>query len=379
MWNKVIVTSAFNCLTPVLWALLMTSVATAAQGENVLVVVNSNSSVSRNVAEYYARKRGIPRGNICSISTAEDESVTRTEYDTKIEAPVAACLKNRGLTESVFYIVTTLGVPIRVRGNVALDGDNASIDSELTLLYAKLHGRSFPLNGIVPNPLYNLRTFQLRRPDLSIYLVTRLAAYDFHGVRGLIDRSLAARNAGRVIVDGRSGDEEDGESWLRTAAIRLPRDRVRYDASSTVLTNEKDVIGYASWGSNDPNRRARRLGFTWLPGAIMTEFVSTNARTFQRPPAQWNIGTWKELRAYFAGAPQTLIGDYIEEGVTGVAGNVDEPYLQLTPRPEILLPLWLEGRNLAESYYRALPALSWQNIIIGDPLCSLGKSSHPAQ
>jgi uncharacterized protein (TIGR03790 family) len=55
-----------------------------------------------------------------------------------------------------------------------------------------------------------------------------------------------------------------------------------------------------------------------------------------------------------------------------VAGHVDEPYLSFTPRPDLLLPAYFSGRNLAESFYLALPALSWQNVIIGDPLCSIG-------
>ena len=37
------------------------------------------------------------------------------------------------------------------------------------------------------------------------------------------------------------------------------------------------------------------------------------------------------------------------------------------------LPAYAHGRNLAESYYLALPFLSWQGVIFGDPLCSLGK------
>ena len=28
---------------------------------------------------------------------------------------------------------------------------------------------------------------------------------------------------------------------------------------------------------------------------------------------------------------------------------------------------------LAESYYIAMPALSWQGVVLGDPLCTLGK------
>ena len=69
-----------------------------------------------------------------------------------------------------------------------------------------------------------------------------------------------------------------------------------------------------------------------------------------------------------------MSADYIQEGATGASGHVAEPFLALTPRPELLLPAYYSGRNLAESYYLAIRALSWQNIVIGDPLCSIGKT-----
>jgi uncharacterized protein (TIGR03790 family) len=58
--------------------------------------------------------------------------------------------------------------------------------------------------------------------------------------------------------------------------------------------------------------------------------------------------------------------------VTGASGHVAEPYLAFTQRPDRLFPAYYGGRNLAESYYLSIPALSWQNVVIGDPLCSLG-------
>jgi tetratricopeptide (TPR) repeat protein len=64
------------------------------------------------------------------------------------------------------------------------------------------------------------------------------------------------------------------------------------------------------------------------------------------------------------------MGDLIRAGVTGAAGHVDEPFLDATIRPEILFPAYASGRNLAEAYYAAMPFLSWQTIIVGDPLCA---------
>ena len=64
------------------------------------------------------------------------------------------------------------------------------------------------------------------------------------------------------------------------------------------------------------------------------------------------------------------MADLIRAGVTGVSGNVDEPFLGGTIRPDILFPAYTSGRNLAESFYAAMPYLSWQTIIVGDPLCA---------
>jgi uncharacterized protein (TIGR03790 family) len=201
--------------------------------------------------------------------------------------------------------------------------------------------------------------------------VTRLAGYDFEDVKGIIDRSLEAVNRGKFVIDLRATGEPEGDNWLRAAAKQIPAGRVVLEESEKVLYGESDVIAYASWGSNDPNRHRRLLGFHWLPGAIATEFVSTDGRTFQRPPDSWNISTWKDTAHFFAGAPQTLTADYIHEGATGCSGHVYEPFLVGCPRPDMVLPAYYSGRNLAESYYLGIRGLSWQNIVVGDPLCRL--------
>jgi tetratricopeptide (TPR) repeat protein len=108
----------------------------------------------------------------------------------------------------------------------------------------------------------------------------------------------------------------------------------------------------------------------FVPGAIAATYVSTDARTFEEPPADWQpTENWTDKRTWFAGSPQTLSGDLIREGATGVAGQVAEPYLAATVRPQILFPAYLSGFNLAESFYLSIPALSWQTVVIGDPLC----------
>ncbi len=362
------------CLLIALW--LLTGSQALAQGpQNVLLVVNDKSAVSRTIGEYYARKRAIPQSHLCHLRTSIEEDIARDLYDQTVAAPIRACLEKNGLVESVLYLVTTLEVPLRIEGTMdKVDSTISSVDSELTLLYTDIKSnRPHAIPGPIPNPFYGKKTARFSHPEFPIYLVTRLAAYDFAGVRDMIDRSLRAKNQGKFVIDMSSPLDTEGNNWLRDAAIHLPEDRVIADQSFSVLYDETDVIGYAGWGSNDKNRHRRFLGFHWLPGAIMTEFVSTNGRTFKRPPDSWTIGEWSNRDAWWHGAPQTLTADYILEGATGASGHVAEPYLVYTPHPDMLLPAYFSGRNLAESYYLAIPVLSWQNIVVGDPLCSLGK------
>lgn len=347
----------------------------SAQGvTNVLLVVNDASRLSRDIGQYYSSRRGVPDLNICHIRAAETEEIDRAQYDREIAGPIGACLTRNQLTERILYIVTTGGVPLKIAGREpeGINGDYASVDSELTLLYADLKGKAHPVAGPLVNPFFGKREAKFAHPEFPMYLVTRLQAYDLEGVKAIINRSLHAANQGKFVIDLKSPEPQEGDSWLRQAANLLPKDRVIFDDSEKVIYDQTGVIAYAGWGSNDKNRHRRFLGFHWLPGAIATEFVSTNGRTFQKPPDSWTIGDWSQKQLWFAGAPQTLTADYLLEGATAATGHVFEPYLAMTPHPEYLLPAYYSGRNLAESYYLSIRALSWQNIVIGDPLCSLG-------
>jgi uncharacterized protein (TIGR03790 family) len=357
-----------------LFLLALSSPSLAQTGENVLLVVNRNYPVSIQIGEYYRPRRSIPTRNVCFLATTSEEEIQWKTYEDEIERPIGECLKKTGLQEKVLYIVTTLGVPLKVDGaGSQFQTQRASVDSELTLLYSKLKGQTIPREGAVPNPFFMRREAEFTHARYPIYLVARLAAYDLAGVKAMIDHSLAAKNRGKFVLDLNSESDEQGNDWLRTASLALPQDRLVFDKSERVLYDQKDVIGYGSWGSNDKNRKRRRLGFQWLPGAIATEFVSTNARTFKPPPESWTYTTWMDRLHFFAGSPQGISADLLQEGATGASGNVYEPYLISCARPDYLFPAYYQGRNLVESFYLSLMHLSWQSVVLGDPLCSLGK------
>jgi uncharacterized protein (TIGR03790 family) len=356
------------------------SPAAAQSAENVAVVINDASPASQKIAEYYIKRRGIPATNVIRIRTVTTEDIERPGYLSTIEQPVAAALSRNALQDRILYIVLTKGIPLRVRGTAGTNGTYASVDSELTVLYTKMTGRPVPVSGPFVNPFYlDTRPVREARPfshrDHQIYLVTRLDAFTVDEVLQLIDRAQSPVSDGSIVLDQRAGlSDQTADEWLAEAARRIQDQgqgsRVALNTSMSSAPPADRVLGYYSWGSNDPANRKRQFGMRFVPGAIAATFVSSDARTFNPPPNDWvPSGDWNNARGLFAGSPQTLIGDLIREGATGVAGHVAEPYLRSAIKPEILFPAYLAGFNLAESFYLAMPNLSWQTVVIGDPLC----------
>ena len=355
----------------------LASISAHAQGpENVLLVVNRDSKLSRAIGQYYQQRRNVPASQVCSIRTLDQDEIDRVTFEDEVRKPVLNCLKKGALQDCILYIVLTKGVPLKIKR--AEENDQASVDSELTLAYQDLLGVPRRLKGGSPNPYFSLNSMgkfqRFSHRGFQMYLVTRLDGYDLEDVRALIDRGLAPSRQGRFVLDLSYDDNATGNNWLREAAVKLKaagihESRIRLETTQAFLIGEKEVLGYASWGSNDRSSHSRDLNNTWVNGALLVEFVSTDARTFEPPPKNWNIGKWSDPPdTFFDGSPQSLIADYIHEGVTGVAGNVYEPYLGACVRPQVLFPAYVSGLNLAESFYAALPLLSWQTVVIGDPL-----------
>jgi uncharacterized protein (TIGR03790 family) len=357
--------------------------ALAQSGSNVALVINDDSAASRRIGAHYAAVRAVPDGNVIRLRTPTDETITRERYQETIERPITQALSRAGLQDRILYIVLTKDVPLRIDGTEGVDGTMASVDSELALLYRRMTGQEVPVRGRIPNPYFlsaapveGAARFTRRLHD--IYLVTRLDAFTTEEAIALIDRAQTPRTDGRFVLDQWAGifNDPSGDVWLAEASKRLA---ARGFAKQVILERTRDaasgvdgVIGYSSWGAEDPANRARTTGMRFLPGALATRFAGADARTFREPPADWRpSGSWNDRSTWFEGAPQSLAGDLIREGITGTAGHIAEPTPPSAVRPQILFPAYMSGFNLAEAFYLATPHLSWHSIVIGDPLCAV--------
>jgi uncharacterized protein (TIGR03790 family) len=354
------------------------SVVLGQSPENVAVVINDNSADSQRIGDHYARMRGLSASNVLRIKTSTEEAVERPTYVTTIEQPLETAIKRAGLQDRLLYLVLTKGIPLRINGTSGLDGTLASVDSELTLLYRRLTGQPILALGKIDNPYFlgareigEARPFSHREHD--IYLVTRIDAFTVDQAIALIDRSQSPVTEGQIVLALRGG-ASPGDQWLERSVNRLgaqgQQARVLRETTGAPVRTDQAVLGYSSSSPPELAPATRGTGLKFAPGAIAANLASFDARTFHQPPESWRPSTSGDRRKWFEGSPSPLVGDLVADGVTGVSGQVGEAYLLGAVRPDILFPAYLAGFNLAEAYYLAMPTLSWQAVVVGDPLCA---------
>ena len=386
-------------LVGLLAALWLTSacVRAVAGGEEVVVVYTKQLPESKAVAEYYAEKRGVPASQIIGLDVPSGDAVTRPDYVRLIQDPLLKELGDRGLvtfrTElvparadragrikyqavaaKVRYLALCFGLPYRIAhdanynpkrdddapDNVApqLLRDEASVDSELTLLPV---AGQIPIFGALRNGMYGSTNSAQPCPTNGVLLVSRLDGPSAAIAKGLVDKALLAERDGlngRAYFDLRgltSGGYLTGDKWITNAAVVAQR-----LGFETLNDNRGETIGpgfpfaqaaiYAGWYNDTANGPFALPSVEFMPGAIAYHLHSFSAASIRDPLHYW-------------------VGPLLAKGATVTLGCVEEPYLDLTPNIGVFLErLAVQGFTVGEAGLVCQPFLSWQNVVIGDPL-----------
>lgn len=339
------------------------------EAEKVLVVINDNSPASVQIGEYYKNRRNIPESNICHYSGSAAERVNAREYKNLVTA-IQSWITANNLNDKISYIVLTKGTPLGYKGPAdGPDGDGATIAnlSVCSMLATMLYTRKSEKTDL-RNPYYgkdepfsSQKAFSGRR----LYLVTRLDGYTVDQVIGLIDNSFnAVPQKGDFLFDcqNKSGGYKWGDDQMKAGAesLGVKGYEVILDTTTAFQTGYSGLMGYFSWGSNAGGNYSlsKWQNNHFLPGSLAESYVSTSGRTFNLP-ANWPNYTG-----------QSLMADLVINGITGLCGYTNEPLLGCQIRPATLFDRYTKGYNLAESFWMANPNVSWQHVIVGDPLCA---------
>lgn len=351
-------------------------------GETV-VIYNPEYAQSRELAMYYAEKRGIPQDHLIGLECPIDDSMSRQQYDQMIRKPLFEIFVRRGwwklaqkevkdsLTgkdmpamvveeSSVRVAVLMRGIPFQIRRDVQnpqnAKEDEASVDSELCLLGLARQ----TLAGALRNPYFDQdMRFQMFQGTPGLMLVGRLDAPDADTVKRMIDDAISTEKIGlrgRAVIDlaQKTGAYQEGEDWLTRSAI-LFRDQgipVFIDKDEPLIADHwplPDTALYFGWYSSTVSGAVASPSFRFMPGAIACHLHSFSGAAIRASDRHW-------------------VGPLLSQGAAAALGNVFEPYLSLTVHFDVLNKRLLDGYTLVESAWNATPVLSWMNVVCGDPL-----------
>ncbi|HRV07575.1 MAG TPA: TIGR03790 family protein [Acidobacteriota bacterium] len=353
---KKILTAAAVCLC------LSGSASAGGEVERVLVVYNGTVAASISLAREYAAAHNIPDAQLCAVPSPASDAVERPVYERAIEQPVAECLTARNLQDRILFLAIMQGVPVWILGDAGAVGDLASVDSEMALLYRRLTGQEPDPFGKVDNPYFQedpaAPVPPFRRDRYDMYLVTRLAGFSFEDARRLFGpASPAADGRALVGIDLRAPRGALIHDWVAMTVRSLIARGHRVELTETGVPPVSEapfdlfLLVASSFPAGPevkdlPNRLAERALGLVLPGGGSP------------PVGQGEWLTWTRSAAF----------ELIARGAAGSAYFVADPSVDGFPRPQILFPAYLAGRNLAESFYAASRYLSWRTVVLGDPL-----------
>lgn len=147
-------------------------------------------------------------------------------------------------------------------------------------------------------------------------------------------------------------------------------------ASGHGIVISTPVLLLATYGSNHsgvPNlsggtssRTTYASSFNFAPGCIFNTIESYNGRDFGGLGGNPSV-------------PQQQASDFLAAGGTFALANVWEPLAETIPDNLYLTQNFLIGNlTYAEAAYSSLPALSWMQIVVGDPLARMVRTSEDA-
>ena len=378
------------CLTAAVYALLLPSFAislpaqtNAALAEEMVIVVNRNDPDSLSIGQHYARQRGIPESRIVHLSAPIKETISIAEYVNTVANPLLnALLENEWVKgvkagskdvygrerlsvsiHSIPFVVLIKGVPLRITHDPLLIEEssanlpmqfrvnNGSVDGEIALLLAPPRTS---MTALVPNPYFEKSSISSTDAN-RLLRVTRLDGPTKANVMNLIDRTLRAEEIGlmgRAYIDT-GGPHAKGDEWIRAAGdiAEAAFFDIDYETSKRAM-NHRDRLDapaiYMGWYRPHAQAQWRSPRWPVPPGAIgfhLHSFSGTSVRSTK---------TW--------------LGAFIAQGYCATVGNVYEPYLEHTHRPQVLLAHLMSGGSFGEAVALSTPSLSWQSVAIGDPL-----------
>ena len=391
---------------------------------------NADSLAVRNA--YVAARPGVHEfdfnnGALTPGSLTRGQYNTRVRNP--LRAHLQTSVRGEPLAETIIAIATTRGLPARVNGagEFTLASQRASLESELSLLFQDLDAAGsgslpFQYSGVVDNPYHfaidspiaafsrtNIQTANpFTRLNLGInqdvwtsssltpgdiYLVCRLDAgpgetttaleetialiersndpaqmsVSVDCVQALLDEFPAA--ADQFDDDGapptfpNNDDFDEAASFLSAIGVSVTHDQTTNFITGPELTDDAPLLVLGTYGENHdvggagdnpPGSGTYLTTYDPHPAGVLVTYESFSGNCLIDGTRRQN---------------QACSTDWMARGGSFAIPTVAEPLTFTIADLESFLPnMYLHNLSFAEAAYSSLPALSWANTPLGDPL-----------
>ena len=390
----------------------------ALEPDEILVVANRNAARSVGLAEYYMKRRGIPKENLIKLWVTDGEQCSRMDYNKKIAAPVRRYLEKNEFKGHIRCLVLMYGLPLKVAApELTAEEKNeieklnkrklefknnlksveeedstsptdaatlkkelretekkitgfkrktnmgASLDSEIALLLDE----DYSLSWWVPNPYFlGFKGKNLSIKKENVLMVSRLDGPSSEIVKRIINDSIQAETEGLMgtgYFDARYPDPGNKKKFSDYGygfydwSIHRAAELLRKNDVIPVVVDDTQRL----FEPGECPEAALYCGWYKLSHYV-------DAFTWQPGSVGYHIAS-SECATLKRKNSQVWCKMMLEKGVAATAGPVGEPYVQAFPVPEIFFGFLAEGiLSLVECYIISTPYLSWKMVLVGDPL-----------
>ncbi len=351
-------------------ALLGCMSAWALSPSQVVVVYNADSSRSEQCARAYCARRSVPKSQCVGLTgLPKTQDISRGDFDAKLRYPLLLQARQKSWSlpvaqhqglKPVLAMVLMPDIPLRVKEEQVpgkkqgiLLQNCASVDSELMLL-----GANYSTTGPLQNPFFN-KDAALESARPTVLAVTRIDAPDDTTIRRMIQFPAEVERRGLwgwTVVD-QGGPYAQGDEWFSAIARKARQNgqplfheesRATLAATFPLMQETAVYFGWYAHPANGPFHPESHADFRFAPGAVAVHLHSYSGTSVK------NASSW--------------IGALLQRGAAVTAGNVYEPTLGGCLKFDVFYDRLLKGYSVAEASLMATPFLSWQGVVLGDPL-----------
>ena len=362
--------------------------------EGVFLVINANSSGSKEIGNHYAKLRNLPAGNIVYLDYKGDlELITGDQFREQILLPTLRAINQRGISIQIDTICYSSDFPWQV--DLRKDFHEKLRFSPQQKPVASLTGATFLAQFVLTkSPVLVTQAANRYAPTWGLPNHSRcqkLGPMKSHGFRGW----YAWEPGGKLSKDLKTGHRYLLSTMLGVTTGRGNSiDEVIESMKRSVQSEQTPTQGTFYYVKNGGIRSTTRHscfaeavdslqksgadakivdGNVPPPGSVVTGLMTGAGKV---DPSRLRIvpGAICEHLTSSGGdlrdiAHQTPLSDWIRAGATGTSGTVEEPFAVQAKFPLPSLHLhYHRGCSMAESYYQSVAA-PYQLLIVGDPLC----------